>query len=225
MIFEKEIFSTKIVIAISDIRDGEMSSSAGIHNLDRFLSQNSMSSLYSGMSQDHGILLSHAVGEQVMGDSVWTEASSRCLVIKTADCLPLVLYDPLQKILIVQHCGYRGILKGIVDVGIDFLRKHNSEFQNVYAFLGPCICEECYAVDSARYEHFKNAFPESVYEKKDQYHINIRDAVYRKLITNGIAASNVQQLERCTKEDERYFSYRKGNKTERFVTVAEMRYV
>lgn len=226
MIFRKTFNTATLTIAVSTKNDGDMAGNSNMNSIRKFLRDKDLNIHFSQMTQDHGIQISQAKkDETVNGDGVVARNEELCLVVRTADCLPVIFFDPQTKSLLVLHCGFRGVRDGIIDEAIRVLKQQNSDFSKVFAFLGPCICEDCYEVDEERYKYSKKLYPDAVKKNGKEFHFNLRAAVLDQLITHGIVASNVQQLDRCTKEDREFFSYRKGDKNERFVTVAQAVYV
>ncbi|MFZ5807588.1 MAG: polyphenol oxidase family protein [Verrucomicrobiota bacterium] len=106
--------------------------------------------------------------EQIHGDGVAIVSSGHCgqvipavdaliayrenvaLVIRTADCAPLFLFDPIKKIIALAHSGKRGTA---VNIAGKTIQKMGSAFQvkpeNIVAVLGPCIRPPHYEIDFA----------------------------------------------------------------------------
>lgn len=226
MNFEKKFKSSILKITTSTRSDGDMSIGVGEDIIKKFLFNQNLDSFFSDMTQDHGIVISQAtLGARSIGDGIWIQEEGVGLIIRTADCLPVVLFDSSSRLLMSLHCGFRGVRDGIIDEAVGFLKRKSVDLSVLFAFLGPCICSNCYTVDRNRYEEFVKTHPNAVIRSNGEFYIDIRKAVMDKLIANGIVASNVQQLERCTKEDRKFYSYRNGDKNERFITVAQTAYV
>lgn len=73
-------------------------------------------------------------------DSLIVTAKPVCLLMLTADCLPLVLYDPVKKVVAFIHVGWRQSLAGLVKKTLDvMINKYHVEPQNILAYFGPSI--------------------------------------------------------------------------------------
>lgn len=75
--------------------------------------------------------------ERNMGDALVTNVSGIMLCIKTADCAPILVYDCGKKYIAAIHCGWRGVLSGIIDSTISTLKSLGCN--NLLASIGPCI--------------------------------------------------------------------------------------
>lgn len=94
-------------------------------------------------------------------DAMCTNVSKLALVILTADCLPVVLYDPINHALGVAHCGWRPIAAGVVRNLIDTMkREFNSKHDDLTAGIGPGIGFQNYEVGSEVASRFTGEFYE-----------------------------------------------------------------
>ena len=89
------------------------------------------------------------------GDALITSASRLFLVIKTADCLPVLIVDEARKVVAAVHCGWRGTWKRILEQVIGELgTRYGCDRARLLAALGPCIGPECYEVGGEVRERF-----------------------------------------------------------------------
>ena len=97
------------------------------------------------------------------------------LVLATfyADCVPLFFVDPVHKAIGLSHSGWRGTVGKIGKVTVE---KMAEEFQTdpseLYAAIGPSICQDCYEVSEDVIKKFRenydeNLWPEIFYQKED----------------------------------------------------------
>jgi polyphenol oxidase len=69
------------------------------------------------------------------------------LTIRTADCMPVLLVDPVRRVVAAAHAGWRGMAAGIVlNTVIEMQRRYASRPQDLEALLGPSIRVESYEV-------------------------------------------------------------------------------
>ncbi len=158
------------------------------------------------------------VGEpfSVEGDGIFGSARVP-LAILTADCLPLILTDGHGVALL--HVGWRGMVQGIVERGLLFFGNH----REVRAFLGPCIRECCYQVDTPFLNEVAGVYPKltdskAVVSGGGEVRFSIPVAVGHILKNLDVRAVYDSGL--CTCCDNRFPSYRRdGEAAGRMLTL------
>ncbi len=71
-------------------------------------------------------------------DGMVTNVERICLCVQVADCVPVLMYDPVEHVIAAVHAGWRGILKRIVPATVEKMIKHyGSQAQNIVAGIGP----------------------------------------------------------------------------------------
>ena len=83
---------------------------------------------------------------KLIGDALITNKKRIILGILTADCAPIIIYDPKLKFISAIHAGWKGAYKGIADKVINFLIKSGSNPKDLIAAIGPCITQKNYQV-------------------------------------------------------------------------------
>lgn len=132
-------------------------------------------------------------------DAMVTNEKNVALLIKMADCTPIILFDPVKKVQAVVHSGWRGTCK---EIGAKGVAKMESTFfckrENICAYIGPTISIEDYEVGEEVYKAFeKFTNRDSFFEKKrsGKYHLNMKQANLDVLLRAGIKEENIE-LER-----------------------------
>lgn len=129
--------------------------------------------IYSGQ-QVHGAKVAYADGvngeDFIFGktfpdtDGLITDQSGVALLIKTADCTPVILFDPIQQVQASVHSGWRGTVQRISLVALE---KMEQEFgcrrEDILAYVGPSIDQENYEVGPEVYAAFRD------FEERDQF--------------------------------------------------------
>ena len=82
----------------------------------------------------------------VAADGQVTSRPGIALGIFAADCLPVLMADPVSGIIAGAHCGRRGLERDIIAHTIDLMCSKGAERSRIVATLGPCICGDCYEV-------------------------------------------------------------------------------
>ncbi|MFV9474030.1 peptidoglycan editing factor PgeF [Advenella sp. RU8] len=160
----------------------------------------------------------------VTADAAVTTQTNKVLAIMTADCLPVVLASENGEVIGAAHAGWRGLLNGVLENTLGKMRCKTRE-SNFRAWIGPAIGFEAFEVGQEVYDAFMNNDEnQALYFRSHPHHPGkwLADlsalAVYR-LQKNGVNV--VEESELCTfMNHDRFFSYRRQNRTGRMVTVA-----
>lgn len=155
--------------------------------------------------QVHGDVIKYCSGytgkEYIFGrvfhdtDGLITDKENIALLIKFADCTPIILYDPLKKVQAALHSGWRGTVQEIGRKAIELMEKdYGCMKENIYAYLGPSIDMENYEVGEEVYNAFKNFKNRDNFFKKkgDKYLLSMIDANLDLLVENGIKKDNIE---------------------------------
>ena len=112
--------------------------------------------------------LEAAPEKKLEGDALMTKVPGLLLVIRTADCLPVLLIDPENKAVAAVHCGWRGTEKRILEKAVKAMSEaYGSKPGEMLAALGPCIGAACYEVGPEVRKAFLEAgFPPSVFVER-----------------------------------------------------------
>jgi len=149
-------------------------------------------------------------------DGMVTAKPRVVLGVKTADCLPILFYDPVEKIIGVAHAGWKGVLKKIGQKMVDLMVRNGSSPLNILVGVGPHIGGCCYTVSRQRVKRFLKEFAElenMVYSDKKGIHLDLMVPMMIQLIHSGIFKENILSSLTCTScQNKEFFSYRKDSK-------------
>ena len=81
-----------------------------------------------------------------VGDSLVTNKKNLALGILTADCAPVLIFDPKKQNIAALHAGWKGAYKNIIKNTLKKLREKGSKTRDLIAVVGPCISIENYEV-------------------------------------------------------------------------------
>ncbi|MBR7042337.1 MAG: peptidoglycan editing factor PgeF [Bacilli bacterium] len=149
------------------------------------------------------------------GDSLITNVPNKALIIRTADCIPIVLYDKKNKVLAAVHSGWKGTLNNIVINALNMMvDKYKSNIEDISAYLYPSIRQCHFEVEDDVYNLFKDKITninDYTTNKGIKYYIDLEKIITDNLTNAGI--KNIHDSNICTycNHDE-YYSYR-YNKT------------
>jgi YfiH family protein len=147
-------------------------------------------------------------------DAIYTQLTNICIGITTADCVPLLFYDPNKKVVAAAHAGWRGTCGRIAEKTVHALmQKYNSKPEDIRVVIGPSISAEVYQVGKEVIEHFEVAgfdISKIVIERNGTLYLDLWKANQLSLIKNGILNHHIEIAEICTfTEHEKYFSARR----------------
>lgn len=138
-------------------------------------------------------------------DGMVTDVPGICLVTFYADCVPLYFVDPVHRAIGLSHSGWRGTVKRMGQVTLERMKEaYGTKPEDVFAAIGPSICQDCYEVSGDVIEEFRKNFSEFVwsqlfYEKENgKYQLNLWRANHIVLTEAGVEAQNIAVTNLCT---------------------------
>jgi len=163
-------------------------------------------------------------------DALITNIHGICIGVTTADCVPITLYDPIQKVSAVAHAGWRGTSSQIVIKTISSMTHHfGCKVADIYAVVGPSIAVEAYRVGEELYEIFQSGgFPVAdIFKTIDSnLHLDLWKANKCLLLQAGIPLNQIEITGLCThKNYHDFFSARRlGIKSGRMLSAICINY-
>ena len=156
-------------------------------------------------------------------DALITARADLSLMMVYADCLPVVLYDPVNGALGLIHAGWRGTLVGVVERALEAMRgTFGSDLSRMQARFGPSICGRCYQVGEEVVELARRRLGVSTgaaFRIGARWHFDLAHANREILESQGV---EVIPCDSCTYESELYFSHRRRPDGSRFALVARL---
>ncbi len=155
------------------------------------------------------------VKNKIIGDAIVTTMKNVGISVLTADCVPILIYNPKKKIVGCVHAGWKGALNGIIENTIDKFLELNSNTRDLVVAIGPCINHHHYEVGHDFYKKFvdqnNNNQQFFIVLNDKKYLFNIRNYINVKLI--GLGINNIDHIEMDTfSNKENFFSYRRSKK-------------
>ncbi|MGP4113130.1 peptidoglycan editing factor PgeF [Streptomyces sp. 4N509B] len=171
------------------------------------------------MAQVHGREVAVADGPWPGGvapeaDGVVTAVRGLALAVLTADCVPVVLADPVAGVVGAAHAGRPGLTAGVVPATVAAMRALGARPERIVARTGPAVCGGCYEVPAAMREEAERAVPGcGATTRWGTPAIDIPAGVRAQLATVGVGEVTLSPV--CTREDPDQFSYRRDSRTGR----------
>lgn len=140
-------------------------------------------------------------------DGLICNISNMALVVFTADCVPILLYDEKSKAVGAVHSGWRGTVKKIGARAVEMMhREFGSQPENIKAAIGPGIGPCCFEFGNDAPQYFEQKY---LMTKGDKYLVDIWTMNYDILTESGILNENIDVSEVCTVcNSDKYYSYR-----------------
>jgi polyphenol oxidase len=148
-------------------------------------------------------------------DAIFTDAPGQVLGVIVADCAPVLLADPLARIVGAAHAGREGMAAGVIAETVGAMSAAGADPARMHAVIGPHICGGCYEVPDEMRARVAGSVPEaSCLTSKGTPGIDIGTGIEAQLARAGVRM--VTADERCTAETPDLYSYRRDGRTGRF---------
>ncbi|HMU31458.1 MAG TPA: peptidoglycan editing factor PgeF [Nitrospira sp.] len=148
-------------------------------------------------------------------DALVTNQPGLMVTVRTADCVPVLLHDPVRQVVAAIHAGWRGAVAGIVPKTVALLAsRFGTVPKDVRMAIGPSAGACCYEVDEPVLTRLRDVFPEwqSVVSpvNPQKAHLNLRAFVRRQAMHEGLEGERIATVEACTIcQPDEFFSYRR----------------
>ena len=145
----------------------------------------------------------------IRADALLTDLPNVVLTILTADCVPILLYDPGRQVIGAVHAGWRGTEKRIVAKTVARMaERYGSNPGEIVAAIGPAIGSCCYEVGKEVADAF-GGYPEALELRNGKSYLDLKTVNRRQLIESGLREEVIETSSHCTScERESFFSYR-----------------
>ena len=176
--------------------------------------------------QVHGdvVLPAQQAGIQSGCDGLVSNRHNIYLLIRTADCAAVMIYEPKYRVIGNWHAGWRGIKSGIIGKGIELMKRQwDCRPGNIRVAVSPCIQDCCYRVG----EEFRGYFPpQYLHRRKNALYFDLKKAVFDQLVSSGVPVKNIEMDNRCTYcNPEQLPSYRRNGTKNRLLNVIKIKEV
>lgn len=151
-------------------------------------------------------------------DGLITNKKNILLTTVEADCVPVLMLDPKNKVIANIHSGWRGTSKCIVVNAIKIMcDEFKTDTRDLLIFMGPSICKDCYEVSEDLIVEFRKTYTDSdinkIFIKKDngKFLLDLKLAIRLKLELLGVKSENIEESNICTFEDKTFDSKRRDD--------------
>ncbi len=138
-------------------------------------------------------------------DGLITNEPGICLTTFYADCVPLFFVDPVKRVIGLSHSGWRGTVNRMGKVTVEKMAGvYGSKPEDIYAAIGPSICQDCYEVSEDVIEEFRESFAEEYWnelfyvKENGKYQLDLWKANEVVLRESGILREHLEATALCT---------------------------
>jgi len=158
-------------------------------------------------------------------DALVTNIPGICIFVRTADCVPILLYDSVQKAAAAIHSGWKSTIQEISKHTLEIMQKeYGTNPKDIVAGIGPSIGPEVYEIGLEVIELFYKQFGTDHIIKpikdSDKGLLNLWEANKQILMNCGVPENQIEIAEICTYSNPGLFysARRDGVKTGRLAT-------
>ena len=148
-------------------------------------------------------------------DGIVTNQTGLMIAVCVADCVPVLLHDPVKGVVAALHAGWLGTVGNIAGKGVEaMVSLFGSSTKDIVAAIGPCISACCYEVDAPVRDAFKKAGAAwNLYAKEcgdGKWQLDLSGANRQQLLDAGLAPGQIECEPLCVScTQELFFSYRR----------------
>ena len=163
----------------------------------------------------------------VKADAILTNRPEITLMMRFADCVPLIFYDPEQRVIGIAHAGWKGTVQKIAQLVIGRMKeKYGSTPRNILAGIGPAIGPGCYEIGSDVLKMVLQAFGKQADDvlrtRQGKHYFNLWRANQITLIEAGVQAIEVLEICTACHRDDWYSHRAEQGKTGRFAALISL---
>ena len=168
----------------------------------------------------------HGRGKQapLPADAIVTRTRGVVLLMRFADCVPILLLDPVNEAIGIAHAGWQGTVKNVAGSVVNKMQElYNTDPAEVLAGIGPSICQDHYPVGPEVIEAARRCFGDTSGDhlayRDGQTHFNLWSANRAHLESEGVRSIETAGIcTACHYED--WYSHRaSGGRTGRFAAL------
>lgn len=152
---------------------------------------------------------------ELTADATVTDVPGLALAVLVADCAPVLVADPIARVVGAAHSGRPGTAGGICSALVAEMCGRGARPDRMTAVIGPAVCGKCYEVPAGLRDEVAGVVPQAYAEtRRGTPGLDIRAGVAAQLAAAGVPV--VLRDPRCTMESPELFSYRRDGRTGRF---------
>ncbi|MEV5091205.1 peptidoglycan editing factor PgeF [Streptomyces griseoincarnatus] len=174
------------------------------------------------MNQVHGadaVVVDEPWGDRPVPevDAIVTARRGLALAVLTADCVPVLLADPVAGVAAAAHAGRPGLVAGVVPAAVRAMTGLGADPARIVARTGPAVCGRCYEVPEDMRADVAAVEPAAYAETSwGTPAVDVVAGVHAQLERLGVSGAGRSPV--CTRESDDHFSYRRDRTTGRLAS-------
>ena len=188
--------------------------------LDDFAPGDRLADLHQVHGAEVDVVEDRPTADRPDADGLVTARAGVVLMVRAADCVPVLLADADAAVIGAAHCGRPGLAAGVVPATVGRMRDLGA--RSITAWIGPHVCGACYEVPESMQASVGAAVPASVATTSwGTPSLDLGAGVRAQLAGEGVS---VHDVSRCTRESEDLYSYRRdGDRAGRLAGLIRLR--
>lgn len=165
-------------------------------------------------------------GNEYVCDSLITSSNNVVLCMVTADCFPLVIFDPKTKLISLTHLGHRGVSAKLTERVVRKMQKLGSNVSDLIVVIGAGIRKESYIFDEVSQKNDPEWADFLSVTDDGRISVDLAGFIIKQLLECGVVNKNITDLKINTAKDKKYFSHYRsqkvGGKEGRFLSAVKI---
>ncbi|WP_300365729.1 peptidoglycan editing factor PgeF [Hydrogenimonas sp.] len=150
-------------------------------------------------------------------DALVTDRPGIALAVMVADCIPILLHDPVRGVIAAVHAGRNGTFLKVASKTAEAMgERFGSAMEDIRVTMGPSIHACCYEVGEEIGAIVRKNFGDAYMNDRS---LNLQELNREMLLQSGITRRHIEISDICTCCNPNYFSYRRERTTGRSVGV------
>ena len=143
-------------------------------------------------------------------DALVTKQRGILLTVSTADCVPMLVYDPVKETIAAVHAGWKGTLLDIVGKTIRKMKEiYGCRAEDMRVYIGACIDRCHFEVGPEVWQQFEAPY-RRLKEDNDKGHIDLKQVNFDLLTQMGVKEQNIEVSPYCTFDrEDLFYSHRR----------------
>lgn len=144
-------------------------------------------------------------------DALITNRTGTPIMVMSADCTPILLYDPMKRSIGAVHAGRAGALNEILPKTVLAMQQaYGTQIDDIRITLGPSIGGCCYEINETIASEVNNCgYSDALRFEKEKVFLNVNTILLMQLQTLGVKEDHIEVISACTAcHNDTFFSYR-----------------